>query len=334
MKIAITGASGFIGKHVVEEALARGHHVTCPARRVLSTSDFWRDLQGADVVCHLAAHIPIHMADRHPETFRECFEANVLLTSKILKAAEMVGVRRFVNFGSGNAYAMRQDHPDESAPLYPTSRGTPYLASKVAQETIVAAWYGLETCTLRLSSVYGPGQKSGMLYHLIRRLISGETVVLEKGGAFGVDYVSVADVARVAVDACESSITGPVNIGSGRRVTIKTLAEMIRGIVGSGTIIVNEADRAARFIGFPALNIVRAIREFGFAPKLLQPSLVEYVEWVRTHAQSETGATSQGLEIQRPQETGNTDDRPANPPDRAPDLPAAGEHLGSVRCRP
>lgn len=330
MKIAITGASGFIGQHIVEEALARGHHVTCPVRRILSTSDFWRDLQGADVVCHLAAHIPIHMADRHPETFRECFEANVLLTSKILKAAELVGARRFVNFGSGNAYAMRQDHPDESAPLYPTSRGTPYLASKVAQETIVAAWYGLETCTLRLASVYGPGQKSGMLYHLIRRLISGETVVLEKGGAFGADYVSVQDVARIAVDACESSITGPVNIGSGRRITIKTLAEMIRGIVGSGTIIVNEADRAARFIGFPALNIARAIREFGFAPQLLQPGLVEYVKWLRANGDNNAiNGTADGRH-EKAGDNGNS----TNPPDRATDLPAAGEHIGSVRCRP
>lgn len=313
MKIAIPGASGFIGGHVHVEALARGHQVTCPVRRILPTPDLWRDLQGADVVCHLAAHIPIHMADRHPDTFRECFEANVLLTSKILRAADLAGVRRFVNFGSGNAYGLKVDYPDESAPLYPTSRGTPYLASKVAQETIVSAWNGLETCTLRLASVYGPGMKSGMLYHLIRRLLRGDTVVLEKGGAYGADYVSVHDVARVAVDACESAVTGPFNIGSGRRVTIKTLAEMIRGITGSGTIIVNDADRAPRFIGFPALNVNRAIHELGFNPMLLQTGLLECVEWLRTNGET---------------------NEPANPPDRAPDLPAAGEHRGSVRCRP
>lgn len=313
MKIAITGACGFIGQHVVAAATARGHEITCPVRRTLPTSDLWRDLHGADVVCHLAAHIPIHMADRHPDTFRECFEANVMLTSKILRAADLAGVRRFVNFGSGNAYGLKVDYPDESAPLYPTSRGTPYLASKVAQETIVSAWHGLETCTLRLASVYGPGMKSGMLYHLIRRLLRGDTVVLEKGGAYGADYVSVHDVARVAVDACDSAVTGPLNIGSGRRVTIKALAEMIRGITGSGTIIVKDAERAPRFIGFPALNINRAIHEFGFACQLLQPGLVEYVEWLRTNGET---------------------NEPANPPDRAPDLPASGEHSGSVLCRP
>jgi UDP-glucose 4-epimerase len=333
MKIAITGASGFIGKHVVAAALARGHEITCPPRWKISSYDFWRDLQGVDVVCHLAAHIPIHMADRHPDTFRECFEANVLLTSKILRAAEIAGVKRFVNFGSGNAYGLKIDYPDESSPLYPTSRGTPYLASKVAQETIVAAWHGLETCTLRLGSVYGPGLKSGMLYHLIRRLLRGDTVVLEKGGAYGADYVSVHDVAQVAVDACKSSATGPFNIGSGRRVTIKTLAEMIRGITGSGTIVVNDADRAPRFIGFPALNIARAIIEFGFSCQLLQPGLVEYVEWLRTsgdddvHQGRSTPQDVRGRDEEIRQDT-------TNPPDRAPDVPAAGEHLGSVLCRP
>ena len=292
MKIAITGASGFIGQHVLAEALARGHHVTCPVRRILPTTDLWRDLQGADVVCHLAAHVPVHMADRHPDTFRECFEANVLLTSKILRAAELAGVKRFVNFGSGNAYSVRCDYPDESAPLYPTSRGTPYLASKVAQETIVASWNGLQTCTLRLASVYGPGQRGGMLHHLARRLIRGEKVVLEKGGAYGADYVSVHDVARVAVDACESQATGPFNVGSGRRVTIKVLAEMIRGITGSGEVVVKPSERAV-YMGFAALNIARAVREFSFSPNLLQPGLVEYVEWLRTNGDTDVGTKSE-----------------------------------------
>lgn len=287
MKIAITGASGFIGQHVVELAALRGHELTCPPRRVLWSTDLWRDLQGCNVVCHLAAHIPIHMADRHPETFRECFEANVLLTSRILRSAELAGVRRFVNFGSGNAYAVRQDYPDESAPLYPTSRGTPYLASKVAQETIVASWSGLETCMLRLASVYGPGQRSGMLAHLTKRLLRGDTVILEHGGAYGADYVSVHDVARVAVDACESSATGPFNIGSGRRTTIRVLADIIRGATETGEIIVKPTDRP-RFVGFPALNIGRASRGLGFATQILMlPGLVEYVEWMRTNGDTD-----------------------------------------------
>jgi UDP-glucose 4-epimerase len=283
MKIAITGASGFIGRKIVEVANFRGHELSCPPRRVLWSTDLWRDFAGVDVVCHLAAHIPVHMADRHPETFRECFEANVLLTSRILRAAELAGVRRFVNFGSGNAYAVRQDYPGESAPLYPTSRGTPYLASKVAQETIVASWAGLQTCTLRLASVYGPGQWGGMLAHLTKRLLHGDTVVLEHGGAYGADYVSVHDVARVAVDACESSATGPFNIGSGRRTTIQVLADIIRGAAGTGEIIVKPTDRP-RFIGFPALNIGRASRELGFSSQLLLlDGLTEYVEWMRAN---------------------------------------------------
>ena len=310
MKIAITGASGFIGQHVVAAATARGHEIVTAGRDDFGY-DLWRSFSGCDVVCHLAAHIPVHMADRHPDTFWECFETNVLLTSRVLRSAELAGVRRFVNFGSGNAYAPGLDYPDESAPLYPTSRGTPYLASKVAQETIVASWAGLETCTLRLASVYGPGQTKGMLSNLTRRLLRGDTVVLEQGGAYGADYVSVHDVARVAVDACESSATGPFNIGSGWRTIIKALAEIIRGATGTGQIVIT-GPITGRFVGFPALNIDRAIKEFGFACQLLQPGLVEYVEWMRTN--------------------GDTDARQvaADPADRAPDVPAAGVDIGTV----
>ncbi len=315
MKLAITGVAGFIGHHVAGVALARGHKLTCPVRRTLPSSELWRDMVGCDAVIHLAAHIPIHMADRHPETFEECFIANVLLTTRILRAAELAGVKRFINFGSGNAYAIKNDYPDESAPLYPTSRGTPYLASKVAQETIVASWAGLETCTLRLGSVYGPGQRRGMLAHLATRLLRGETVVLENGGAYAADYVNVADVARVTLDAVESDCTGPVNIGSGRRVTIKTLAEMIRGICGSGTIVVKNNDHV-RYCGFPALNIGRAIREFGFACRLLQPGLIDYVNWLRTNGETDARQDA------------------AHPADRAADVPALGEHSGSLLSRP
>lgn len=315
MKLAITGSTGFVGAHVKAVALARGHHVVCPVRRILPSPDFWRDLVGCDAVCHLAAHIPIHMADRHPETFQDCFVTNVLLTARILRAAQIAGVPRFVNFSSGNAYAVKQDYPGEGAPLYPSSRGTAYLASKVAQEIVVSSWHELATCSLRLGSVYGPGQIKGMLPHLIRRLLRGDTVVLENGGTYGADYVSVHDVARVAVDACESDCTGPFNIGSGRRVTIKTMAEVLRGIIGSKSeIIVKPLRNGNIYNGFPALNISRAIRELGFACQILQPGLTQYVEWLNgeTHARQDA----------------------SHPADRAPDLPAAGEHRGAVLSRP
>ena len=280
MRIALTGSNGFIGSHVHVAALAAGHHVI-PIRRVFADSpDFFRLFQDCKVVCHLAAYIPVLMADMHPETFRECFEGNVLFTTKVLRAAELAGVRRFVNFGSGNAYAMRQDFPDESAPLYPTSRGTPYLASKVAQETVVSGWRGLESCTLRLSSVYGPGLSKGLLPSLVRRMLRGDTIVLEHGGAYGADYVSVHDVVQATMAACESHVAGPVNIGSGSRTTIGQVMDLLQGELGPAQVVINHANHP-RYCGFPALNINKARAEFNFRPRSLKAGLPDYVAWLR-----------------------------------------------------
>ena len=118
MKIAVTGASGFIGRHVVSAATAAWHEVVAPNRQNADNPDFWRMFTGCDVVCHLAAYVPDLMADMHPQTFRDCFEGNVLFTTKVLRASELAGVKRFVNFGTGQAYAVHCDYPDESAPLW------------------------------------------------------------------------------------------------------------------------------------------------------------------------------------------------------------------------
>src|SRR5258708_29633725 len=101
-----------------------------------------------------------------------------------------------------------------------------------------------------------------MLANLARRLLRGETVVLENGGCYGADYVNVHDVARVAIDACESDCTGPVNIGSGRRVTIQALALLLQEIIGGGKIVVKPG---RSYSGFPFLNITPALPLFRFA---------------------------------------------------------------------
>jgi UDP-glucose 4-epimerase len=304
MKIAVTGSRGFIGHHVVKSIIDAGHDVFLIHRSFANAPEFWRQFPACDVVCHLAAHIPVLMADMHPDTFRECFEGNVLFTTKVLRAAELAGVRRFVNFGSGNAYAMRQDFPDESAPLYPTSRGTPYLASKVAQETVVVGWRGLESCTLRLSSVYGPGLSKGLLPSLVRRMLRGDMIVLENGGAYGADYVSVHDVVAATLAACESHVTGPVNIGSGSRTTIGQVMDLLQGELGPAQVVINHANHP-RYCGFPALNINKARAEFNFRPRSLKAGLPEYVAWLRQNGDNDA---RQDL---------------AHPPDRAADVPAA-----------
>src|SRR5262249_39397790 len=191
-------------------------------------------LEGVDVVCHLAAYIPSDMADLSVRTAEHCLDVNTVGTLRLLQACTNARVRRVVNFSSGNAYAPGQDRPTEDCLLYPSLRGTAYLVSKIAQEMLADHWRiceQLEICTLRPSSVYGPGQVKGMLPRFIGQLRNHESVTLRNNGAYGADFVHVADVALATVEAIHRGCQGAFNVGSGSRTTISEMLAVLSEII-------------------------------------------------------------------------------------------------------
>ncbi|WP_336968794.1 NAD(P)-dependent oxidoreductase [Sphingobium aromaticiconvertens] len=284
--IALTGGSGFIGKRFAVVARAKGYrirHLTrhaaedfapedevCPFDLEAPTHDAAM-LQDCTALVHLAAYIPPDHSD--PAAAERCWAINAGGTLRLIEKAATAGVKRIVQTTSANAYADGVDMPDENAPMFPRSRSY-YLGSKILQEIYATEFCrtrGMALTTLRLASVYGPGQTTGALGIMVRAAVEGRPMEIIDGGQFGADLVHVDDVVQALMLAVERDCSGPINVGSGVRTTIKTLARMIADLTG-GSVIERPGEGTSGDTGFPPLDIMR-LRSLGCDPSPLSAGL-------------------------------------------------------------
>ncbi|APL95894.1 NAD(P)-dependent oxidoreductase [Sphingobium indicum] len=281
--LALTGGSGFVGRAFRPAVRRAGWRIRHLGRRPppdADPADEWgfldlaavedADLSGCAALVHLAAHIPTDHGD--PAEAERCWRINALGTLRLVDAAIRAGVGRIMQASSANAYAPTGQPPDERAPLFPGSRGY-YLGSKVCQEI-----YAAERCreedvllqTLRLASVYGPGQRSGALAAMAQAAASGGPIRVRGGGGFGADLIHVDDVARAMLLLLGSENAGAFNVGSGVRTTIAELAQLLAERTGAP--VVHDDGEGGEDWGFPALNIDR-LRALGYRPMRLADGL-------------------------------------------------------------
>ena len=173
MKALVTGGSGFIGSHIVEELLSRGDQVVViDDESANENHDFYKfegaqyyklDIcddstaelyKGVDVIFHLAARSRIQPTIDDPSG---TFDVNVLGTSKVLNHAKNAGVKKVIYSSSSSCYG-HKNKPPHHEEMIPDCL-TPYSLSKKQGEEICKMFsdlYGLSTITLRYFNVYGP----------------------------------------------------------------------------------------------------------------------------------------------------------------------------------
>jgi UDP-glucose 4-epimerase len=254
VRVLLTGGAGFIGSHVADRLLERGHEVAIvddlssgkrenvPEGARLYEADVrsgcaevFEDFE-AEALCHQAAQMDVRRSVREPDFDAE---VNVLGTLRLLQACLQRGVGKVVFASSGGAiYGEQQRFPAaEDHPQYPVS---PYGVSKLAGERYLnyyRAQYGLPYVALRYANVYGPRQdphgEAGVVAIFCGNLASGRTSTINGGGEQTRDYVYVGDVARANVLALEEEVpSGAYNVGTGLETSVKRLYELLRGISG------------------------------------------------------------------------------------------------------
>ena len=241
MKIAITGASGFIGSVLVPLLRADGHTL-----RLLTRSPRTQDgitfikgdllheeslktlVAGVDVVIHLAAIISID--DRAGE---DTFRVNTSGTSLLLAAAKAAGVQRFIHISSVTAFNQSpyEGHMNESRALA-TTTGHNYDTSKAAsQATALAANdTGFEVIVLAPTAVTGPfDYKPSLLGKAVINIYNGKIPALFPGG---VDFVDVRDVAAAIVSSLTRGTPGSAYLLSGQWVSLRSLSAEIGVVKG------------------------------------------------------------------------------------------------------
>jgi UDP-glucose 4-epimerase len=305
--VLVTGGAGFIGSHIVAQALGRGDAV-----RVLDNFSTGRPqnldqlhgklevlegdlrdpmmvkeaVRGVELAFHQAAFVSVPQSMQEPET---CFAVNVAGTVTLLEAARRAGVRRVVLASSTAVYGDTDVFPTgEQARLQPLS---PYAVSKQVDELYARLYthsLGLPVVALRYFNVYGPRQRPDSDYAaaipiFIRLLLAGQPPTIFGDGKQTRDFIFVEDVARANLLAaeCEAAAGEAFNVCTGGEISMLDLLEQLSELAGRRP----EANFAPprpgdiyRSVGDPA----KAERLLGFrAETPLAEGLNQTIEWMR-----------------------------------------------------
>lgn len=264
--ILLTGASGFVGRQILKALKARGHHVTVTQRpdkalpegyaadRVILTGDlfaesegFWAEaLSGIDCLIHAAWYVePGKYLDSAKNL--DCVNG----TLSLAKGAVAAGVTHLVGIGTCMEYRLPSDHLDVSQPLEPA---TLYAASKLALFQMLGHYFAKTDTRFswcRLFYLYGEGEYPQRLVPYVRAgLARGEVVKLSAGTQLR-DFLDVAEAGRQIADVIATGQQGPINICSGKAITIRALVEAIadeygrRDLLAFGTAAIHTSDPAA-----------------------------------------------------------------------------------------
>lgn len=281
-KAVITGGAGFIGSNLAEALVAAGWEThlidrnpefrrkTLPKEATLHELDLRSTdlvvpiMENADAVFHTAAVPRVPYSIEHPV---ETTDENITGTVSVLAAAARGKARRVVYSASGSAYGSQETMPlREDMPANPVH---PYGLQKYVGELFMKLWpdiYGVETVSLRYFNVYGPGLDPNGPYALaIGRFLKArqdnEPITIYGDGTITRDFTHVSDVVRANLLAAESPKVGKgevINIGAGRNVTIKYLADLFGGEIVYGPPRIEahdslaDASKAKELLGWEA----------------------------------------------------------------------------------
>lgn len=245
MKLFVTGGTGFIGSHFLNQAHSAGHELVALRRSAeskpripLHREPRWldcamdevraEDLAGCEAVVHLAAHSLFFPYD----TIENCLVENVMKPMVMLRAAIAAGVKKFVIAGSCFEYGYAGERYEEipvNAPLEPTASYSGSKAAATVAFHTLAAEEKLEMQFLRIFQVYGEGEAESRFWpSLLKAALAGEDFPMSAGEQVR-DFVNVEEVAARFVRALEREVLPGVpqvhHVGSGHPMSLAEFAK-------------------------------------------------------------------------------------------------------------
>lgn len=300
-RILLTGGAGFLGSHIVENLLLK-RGVSKDQIFVPRSKEFdlrvWDNClkvaKNADIIIHLAARVGgIGFNQKYPGTL---FYDNIMMGAQLMEAARLSKVKKFVQLGTVCAYPKFTPTPFKEDDLwngYPEETNAPYGVAKKALLVMAQAYrqqYNMNVIYLLPVNLYGPKdnfdlESSHVIPALIRKFITAEQtgekqVVIWGTGKASREFLFVEDAAEGIIAATEKyDQPAPVNLGSGREVTIKELVNLIAKLIKFKGQTVWDTSKPD---GQPKrqLDTTKAKVEFGFeAATGLEEGLSKTINW-------------------------------------------------------
>jgi GDP-L-fucose synthase len=303
-RVVVTGGSGFLGSHVIEKLRSKSPaHIFIPRRKdydLVELKNVVRiyEEERPDVVIHMAGDVGGIGANReNPGRF---FYNNLMMGVQMMEYGRRRGIQKFVAIGTICAYPKHTPIPFREDDLwngYPEETNAPYgLAKKMllVQAQAYRQQYGFNAIYLLPVNLYGPGDNfdpntSHAIPAIIKKCVdaveSGASeIVLWGSGAPTREFLHVDDAAEgILLGAERYNEPDPVNIGAGREISVKELADVIAQMTGfKGKIVwdTTKPDGQPRRM----LDTSRAEKLFGFRARIpLKDGLRETIDWYKTH---------------------------------------------------
>jgi len=307
----VTGASGFIGSHLVELLVNKGHKVRVLIRysselelgklsylptEILDQIEIVRGdikeynicaeiVKDCDYIFHLAALVSITYSYQNPNEF---IQTNVLGTSNLLNAALKVkGLKRFSYISSSGVYGASNYLPiDEGHSIAPIS---PYAVSKTSADLLTMAYsntYQLPVTVIRLFNTYGPRQSNiAVIPSIIEQCIHEKEVSL--GNLFPKrDFIYIQDAVDGIFNATTrlTGVNNVFNLGTGKMTSIKNLLDIILTNFDADINVISSKHQKKRSVDQDEIvaNIERIQNRINWSPQYsLEEGLRETINWYR-----------------------------------------------------
>lgn len=256
-RIAVTGASGFIGKHLVRELLSLGHTVIAITRgdkslenidnnasvhiTNYSKADLKAALVGCDCLVHLAARRSTRSDD--PNDIKVFIDETTKLLEPLLYSARLNCLKKVISISSIAVYSSKNVSPYKES-MFPEPLNS-YGLSKIVQEQMINLWsskHSIPAIHLRLSACYGIGEKkSPVLMKFISQAYKKEQLKVLGNGMFQIDQIYVADAIDAIINSINTEASGAFNIGGGRSYSVCELAEIVNMVYENTESVLKES---------------------------------------------------------------------------------------------
>lgn len=303
--ILVTGASGFVGRHVAYRLAERGHrvialchksqlpqHVLAVCKEVISgdISDYdscKHMLQGVDGVCHLAGFIPERYGD--PLWAQKCYQVNALASLNLAMCAVEMKVPRFIYISGANMYCPSKTPSMESCPIYPDQVAPYYLTSKLAGELYVnniCQNQQTDALILRIATPYGPAEPvQKVIPSFMKQASQAQPLRVFYGGLTTYNFVYVDDVAELITKAVMEGPAGIYNISSAEHTSLAELAQTVAKVYSDKKIEIKiDPPSNDAFAGFSPISIEKACKTWNYNPSSLLEGIKKYRQFLENQS--------------------------------------------------
>jgi UDP-glucose 4-epimerase len=301
-KVVVTGAAGFIGSNLVDSLLAQGIEVIgidnlstgrieflekamslpnfkLEVMDLYTCSDLTKFFLGVDAVFHLAANADVRFGPDHPS---RDLEQNTIVTHKVLEAARVAEVKKFIFSSTGSVYGEAAVVPTPEDAPFPIQTSL-YGASKLACEGMIAAYaesFGMQTWIFRFVSILGPRYTHGHVYDFYKQLLQHPQKLTVLGNGYQrKSYLHVSDCIEAIHQSLSHStdLVNIFNLGVDGYCEVRDSVGWIiselglnpdlifgtdsKGWIGDNPLILLDTQKIQRLGWTPKYSIEKAIRE-------------------------------------------------------------------------